>query len=145
MCDTKLINNATHTHTATQWHIHMTSRYSRLLYLCVSEKASFDVTKMDVFGRCVPLEMVACENPLKNWTVIDSTFFALLMSSIPVGKRWIKHSCHLCLFGIPTKWNSGRWCLVYNSGRCCVWPMNVLAFSAKNAKGIAERGRFPYV
>ena len=38
---------------------------------------------MDVLGFCVPLLTVEWEKPLKNCTAIVSSFFALLMSSIP--------------------------------------------------------------
>ena len=39
----------------------------------------------DVLGFSCPLWQVLCENLLKNWTAIVSAFFALLMSSIPIG------------------------------------------------------------
>ena len=38
---------------------------------------------MDVLGFCVPLLTVEWEKPLKNCIAMVSSFFALLMSSIP--------------------------------------------------------------
>lgn len=39
-----------------------------------------------------------CENPLKNWTAIDSIFFALRISSIPINDKKAKDNNILLYF-----------------------------------------------
>ena len=55
-----------------------------LTYLWLSEKGWFDVTTIIVLGCWLPFAQVLSTNPLKNWTAMPSSLFALLMSSTPI-------------------------------------------------------------